>query len=48
MEEASFEKIGVYIKKKQNTAAQYIAMQPIMRLCEEVEQKLGVRVSKRW
>ena len=34
MEEAVFEDIGVYIKKRQNTVAQYIVTQPILDLEE--------------
>ena len=48
MEEASFEKIGVYIKKKQNTAAQYIAMQPIMNNYKQCVRRPVAWVSRRW
>ena len=35
MEEAGFEEIELYITRRQNTVAQYIATQPIMDLCEQ-------------
>ena len=34
--------------RRQDTVAQYIAMQPILDLCEQSTQRLGVRVSRRW
>ena len=34
MMESGFEGIGTYITRRQNTVAQYIAMQPILDLCE--------------
>ena len=34
MEEAGFEEIGVYIKKRQNRVAQYNATRSILDLCE--------------
>ena len=34
MEEAGFEEIGFYTKKRQNTVVKYTATQPIMDLCE--------------
>ena len=34
MGEAGFEEIRVYIKRSQNTVAQYIVTQPILDLCE--------------
>ena len=40
MEEAVFEDIGVYIKKRQNTVAQYIVTRPILDLCEQSVQRL--------
>ena len=47
MEEAGFEEIGVYILKRQNTAAQYIVTRPIMDLCKSSLQMPGSWVSKR-
>ena len=41
MEEAGFEEIGVYIKNEQNIVAQYIAMRPILDLCERSVQRPG-------
>ena len=41
MEEANFEEIGVYIKKKQNTVAQYIVTRPILDLCEKTDLEAG-------
>ena len=48
MEEAVFEEIGVYIKRRQNTVAQYIATRPILDLCERSVQRPGAWVSWRW
>ena len=44
MEEAGFEEIGVYITRRQNTIAQYIAMRPIMDLFEICVWRLGAWV----
>ena len=38
------EEIGVYIARRQNTVAQYIATRPIMDLCLAVELKPGMRL----
>ena len=48
MEEAIFEDIGVYIQKRQNTVAQYIATRPIMDLCEQSVRRPGAWVYCRW
>ena len=40
MEGAGFEDIGVCIKKRQNTVAQYIVTRPILDLCEQSIQRL--------
>ena len=48
MEEEGFEEIGVYIKKRQNTAAKYIATRTILDLCERFFRRPGARVSQRW
>ena len=42
------EDIGVYIARHQNTVAQYIATHYIMDFCLAAEQKLGMRLSRRW
>ena len=48
MEEAGFEGIGKYITRRQNMVTQYIAMQPILDLCEQFTQRTGARVSQQW
>ena len=48
MEEAGFEEIGVYIKKRQNTVAQYILTRPIMDICEQSVRRPGAWVYRRW
>ena len=47
MEEAGFEEIGVYIKRRKNTSSQYIATQTIMDLCERYIWRPGAWVSWR-
>ena len=42
MVEAGFEGIRTYITRRQNTVAQYIAMLPIMDLCERSSQRPGL------
>ena len=39
LEMVGLEDTGVYIARRQNMAAQYIAARPIMELCLEVDQK---------
>ena len=46
--EAGFEGIRKSFTRRPNTVAQYIAMRPILDLCERATQRLGVRVSQRW
>ena len=48
MEETVSKETGVYIQKRQNTAAQYIATRPILNLCERSVWRLGAWVSRRW
>ena len=48
MEEAGFNEIGVYITRRQNTFAQYIATRPILDLCERSVRRTGAWVSRRW
>ena len=48
MGEMGLEEIGVHIKKRQNTVAQYIATQTIMELCERSFQRPSAWVSWRW
>ena len=48
MEEAVFKDIGVYILKRQNTVAKYIATQTILDLCEQSVRRPGAWVSWRW
>ena len=47
MREAGFAEIRKSITRKQNTVAQYIAMQPILDLCDQAKQRAGARVSWR-
>ena len=47
MAKAGFKRIRTYIMRSQNTVAHYIAMQPIMDLCERSVQRTGARVSRR-
>ena len=48
MQEAGFEEVEACVLRRQNTAAQYIVMRPILDLCEETVQILGMWVVKRW
>ena len=48
MQEAGFTDIHKSITRRQNTVAQYIAMQTILDLCERTTQRAGARVSRRW
>ena len=48
MTESGFEGIGTYIKRSQNTVAQYIARHPIRDPCECSAKRPGERVSLRW
>ena len=48
MEEAGFEEIGAYILKRQNTVLKYIAMRPILDLCEKTVQRPGAWVDWIW
>ena len=48
MEEAGFEDIGVYILKRQNTAAQDIVTRPILDLYEKSVQRPGAWFYWRW
>ena len=48
MKEAGFKDIRKLITNRQNTVAQYNAMQPLLDLCEGNKQIGGARVSRRW
>ena len=48
MEEAGFDEIGVYITRRKNTVAQYIATQPILDLFERYVRRPGAWVYRRW
>ena len=48
MKEAGFTDVRTSINRRQNTIAQYIAMQPLMDLCEGATQRGGARVKMRW
>ena len=42
------EDIGVYIARRYNTVAQYIATRPMMDLCLAAERKTVMCLSRRW
>ena len=46
-EEAGLEDIGVYIQKRKNTVAQYIAIQPILDLCEQSVWRTGAWIYRK-
>ena len=48
MQEVVFEEVEACVIRRQNMAAQYIAMCPIMSLCEETAQITEIWVVKRW
>ena len=48
MQEAGFEEVESCVLRRQNTASRYIAMNPILDLCKEMLQILGMWVVKRW
>ena len=48
MVEAGLEGVGIYITRRHNTVAQYIAMRPIMDFFERSTRRPGARVSQRW
>ena len=47
-EEAGFELMKTYIRRRRNTAQKYIATQKIMDLYKAVERKQGGRESIQW
>ena len=48
MGEAGFKGISKSATRRQNTVVQYIAMQPILDLCERSTRRRGARVSCQW
>ena len=48
IKEAVIVRIWTWILRRQNTAAQFIATQPIMDLCKKAERRPGARVPRRW
>ena len=48
MAEVGFEEIRTYVTRRQNMVAQYLAMQPILDLCEKSDWKPEVWVSWCW
>ena len=48
MKEAGIVLIRTSILRRQNTVAQFIAMRPIMGLCEVAVRQPGTRVPRRW
>ena len=48
MKEAGFKDIRTSINTRQNTVTQYIAMRPLLDLCNGDNQIGGARVAMRW
>ena len=48
MQEAGLTDIRTSILKRQNTVAQYIAMRPLLDLCEGARAREGAKVPLRW
>ena len=48
MQEAGFEEVEAGVLRRQNTAAEYIVMQPVLDLCKEMVRITGMWVVKRW
>ena len=48
MKEAGLTDIRTSIQRGHNMVAQYIAMKPLLDLCEGARQREGVRVTLRW
>ena len=48
IQEAGFEEVEACVLRRQNTAAQYIAMRPILDLCEETVHIQVMWVVKIW
>ena len=46
--EAGLEGIKKLVTRRHNTVTQYIAMRPILVLCERATQRPGERVPRRW
>ena len=47
-EEAGFQIMEHYIRRRKNTATQYIATRSLLDLCEETDRAPGERVGMRW
>ena len=48
LKELGLEGISKSVSRRQNTVAQYIAMRPILDLCERATQRPEARVYRRW
>ena len=48
MGDSVFDEIGDYILNRQNTAAKYIAMRPILDLRKKTVRRPGAWVARRW
>ena len=48
MAEAGFKEIRDYVTSRHNKVTQYIAMQPILDLCEQSARRPGAWVSRQW
>ena len=48
MAEAGFKETRNYVRRRQNTVAQYISTCPLLELCKRLNQRPGAWVSRRW
>ena len=48
MQDTGFEEVEACVIRRHNMDAQYIAMRPILDLCEETLHITGIWVVKRW
>jgi hypothetical protein len=48
LEEVGMYSIDHYVKKRQNTVADYVTTRPIFDLCQESEWSTGSHSSRRW
>ena len=46
--DAGIVRVRTSVLQRQNTVAQFVAMQPILALCEGTERQGGTRVPQRW
>ena len=48
MKEAGLTDVRTSINRRHNTVAHYIAIRPLLELCEGAKQREGARVTMRW